>query len=78
MSYCYYPMNIGLDIVFFCTKRAALNYAKAHNLPKLSNGHWGIGRANDKIAAEVRKDFNERKLELEANKEVCHVNSISG
>ena len=68
MSYCYYPMNIGLDIVFFCSKRAALNYAKAHNIPKLSNGRWGIVRANDKIAAEVRKDFNERKRELE-NKE---------
>lgn len=68
MSYCYYPMNIGLDIVFFCSKRAALNYAKAHNIPKLSNGRWGIVRANDKIAAEVRNDFNERKRELE-NKE---------
>lgn len=69
MSYCYFPSNIGLNVVFFCSKRSALNYAKAHNIPKLSNGRLGIVRANCKIAAEVRKDFNERKLELENNKE---------
>ncbi len=72
MSYCYFPSNIGLNIVFFCSKRAALNYAKAHSISKLSNGRFGIVRANCKIAAEVRKDFNERKLELENNKEVSN------
>lgn len=67
MSYCYFPNNIGLNIVFFCSKQAALNYAKAHNIQKLSNGHFGIVRVNDQIATKIRKDFNERKLET--NKE---------
>lgn len=70
MSYCYFPNNIGLGMVFFCSKRAALNYAKTHNIQKLSNGRFGIVITNDIIASEVRKDFNERKLELENNKEV--------
>lgn len=69
MSYCYFPNNIGLDIVFFGSKRAALNYAKAHNIPKLSNGRFGIVRSNVKIAAKVWEDLNMCKLESENNKE---------
>ena len=58
MRYVYTVNNIGLDnIVYFASKRAALNYAKRHNIHKLSNGHWGIVRVLSYIAANVREDY---------------------
>jgi len=58
MSYVYTVNGIGLKIVFFASKRAALNYAHAHNLPKLRNGHYGIVRARTSIATLVREEFD--------------------
>lgn len=65
MQYVYSINSIGLDIVFFANKRAALNYAKAHNIRKLSNGHWGIFRLSIENAICLRKEFAERKAEAE-------------
>lgn len=65
MRYVYTVNGIGLNIIFFASKRAALNYAKAHNIQKLQNGRWGIVRTNERIASAVRNDFMERKLERE-------------
>lgn len=58
MRYVYSVNSIGLNIVFFASKKAALNYANKHNIPKLSNGKWGIIRTTVTAAVEVREDFN--------------------
>lgn len=61
MRYAYTVNSIGLNnIVFFASKHAALNYAKAHDIRKLQNGRWGIVRVWAKIASAVREDFIER------------------
>ena len=61
MRYVYTVNGIGLDIVFFASKRATLNYARAHNIRKLQNGKWGIVRVWNQTADAVRNDFMERK-----------------
>lgn len=59
MRYVYTVNNIGFEnIVYFASKRAALNYAKRHNIHKLSNGHYGIFRVLSSIAFEVREDYH--------------------
>ena len=66
MRYVYSINSIGLDIVFFASKRAALNYAKTHNIRKLSNGHWVIFRLSIENAIRLREEFAERKAEADS------------
>jgi hypothetical protein len=66
MRYVYTVNSIGLDkIVFFASKRAALNYAKRHNIRKLSNGHYGIFRVLCYIAADMREDYRKLKERID-------------
>lgn len=60
-TYVYTINSIGIDVVYFASKRAALNYAIKHNI-KCSDGKIRIHRVNPVIAYLVRKDFNECKL----------------
>lgn len=62
MHYVYTVNNIGLEnIVYFASKRAALNYAKSHNIRKLSNDYYGIFRVLSSIAFDVREDYRKLK-----------------
>jgi len=60
MSYVYTINSIGLDIVYFASKRAAYKYAVKHGI-KMSNGKIKIIRCRQDIAVAVRNDFNETK-----------------
>lgn len=72
MRYVYTVNNIGLyNIVYFASKRAALNYAKRHNIRKISNGHYGIFRVLSSIAFEVREDYRKYKENLYKQNEGC-------
>lgn len=73
MRYVYTVNNIGFEnIVYFASKRAALNYAKRHNIRKLSNdGHWGIICVLSSIAANVREDYRKHKENLDKQNEDC-------
>lgn len=68
MKYVYTINSIGLNIVYFASKKSALNYAKAHNIRKLRNDKWGIIRISEKSALEIRNDFNARLFEINSSK----------
>ena len=60
-TYVYSINSIGLDIVFFASRRSAFNYAEKHNI-RMTDGSIKIHRVNSKIAQAVREDFNEYKI----------------
>ena len=77
MRYVYTVNNIGLEnIVYFASKRAALNYAKRHNIRKLSNGHWGIVRTLSCIAVDVREDYRKLKEHLDKQNRDCLMEEV--
>lgn len=61
-TYVYTVNSIGLNIVYFASKRAALNYAIKHNI-KCADGKIRLVRCRPDIAQSVRDDFNFHKKE---------------
>ena len=57
-TYVYTINSIGLNIVYFASKRAALNYAIKHNI-KCADGKIRLVRCRPDIAQSVREDFNQ-------------------
>lgn len=58
-TYVYTINSIGLNnIVYFASKRAALNYAIKHNI-KCADGKIRLVRCRPDIAKLVREDFNQ-------------------
>jgi hypothetical protein len=77
MRYVYTVNNIGLEnTVYFASKRAALNYAKRHNIRKLNNGHWGIVRTLSCIAVDVREDYRKLKERLDKQNRDCLMEEV--
>lgn len=62
MAYVYTVNSIGLNIVYFASKRAALCYAVRHNI-RCSDGKIRLVRCRSDIAQSVREDFNQIKME---------------
>ena len=60
-TYVYTVNSIGLNIVYFASKRAALNYAIKHDI-KCADGKIRLVRCRPDIAQGVREDFNQAKL----------------
>ena len=60
MPYVYSLNSIGLNIVYFASKRYALNYAIKHNI-RCEDGKIRIIRCRSDIAQYVRDDFNQHK-----------------
>jgi len=61
-SYVYSINSMGLDnLVFFASKRAALNYAKNHDFCPKINGRYIIFKANYKISKRVRDEWQAHK-----------------
>lgn len=60
MSYVFSINSIGLNIVYFASKRAALCYAIKHNI-RCSDGKIRLIRCKPDIAQSVRNDFNSAK-----------------
>lgn len=58
MTYVYTVNSIGLNIVYFASKRAALNYAIKHGI-KCADGKIRLVRCRPDIAKLVREDFNQ-------------------
>ena len=58
MAYVYTINSIGLNIVYFASKRAALNYAIKHDI-KCADGKIRLVRCRPDIAQSVREDFNQ-------------------
>lgn len=63
MTYVYTINSIGLNIVYFASKRAALNYAIKHNI-KCADGKIRLVRCRPDIAQSVREDFNQSKRDI--------------
>jgi hypothetical protein len=61
-TYVYTVNSIGLNIVYFASKRAALNYAIKHDV-KCADGKIRLVRCRPDIAQSVREDFNFHKKE---------------
>ena len=59
-TYVYTINSIGLDIVYFASKKSALNYAIKHNI-KCADGKIRFIRCRPDIAQFVREDFNQSK-----------------
>lgn len=57
-TYVYTVNSIGLNIVYFASKCAALNYAIKHNI-KCADGKIRLVRCRPNIAQSVREDFNQ-------------------
>lgn len=60
MRYVYTINSIGLNIVYFASRRAAYKYAERHNI-RMADGKIRIVRCRSEIAQLVREDFNELK-----------------
>lgn len=60
MSYVYSINSIGLNIAYFASKRAALNYAVKHSI-QCADGKIRLVRCRSDIAQSVRDDFNQIK-----------------
>lgn len=56
MAYVYTVNSIGLNIVYFASKRSAMNYAIKHNI-KCADGKIRIVRCRPDIAQQVRDEF---------------------
>lgn len=70
MSKVYTINGIGLNnIVYFGSKKAALNYAAKHNLPKLSNGYWGLIKESNNMAYLFREDCRKLKARIDKQEE---------
>lgn len=66
MSSVYTINGIGLNnIIYFGSKKAALNYAAKHNLPKLPNGYWGLIKESSNMAYLYREDCRKQKERLD-------------
>ena len=61
-TYVYTINSIGLNIVYFASKRAALNYAIKHDI-KCADGKIRLVRCRSDIAQSVREDFNQANME---------------
>ena len=59
-TYVYTINSIGLNIVYFASKHAALNYAIKHDI-KCADGKIRLVRCRPDIAQSVREDFNSSK-----------------
>ena len=57
-TYVYTINSIGFNIVYFASKRAALNYAIKHDI-KCADGKIRLIRCRPDIAKLVREDFNQ-------------------
>lgn len=55
MAYVYTVNSIGLNIVYFASKRAALNYAIKHNI-RCADGKIRLVRCRPDIAQHVRDE----------------------
>lgn len=62
MAYVYTVNSIGPNIVYFASKRAALNYAIKHNI-RCSDGKIRFVRCRPDIAYSVRHDFSQINME---------------
>lgn len=65
MSYVYSINSIGLNIVYFASKRAALNYAIKHSI-QCADGKIRLVRCKSDIAQYVRDDFSQLRTIREA------------
>jgi len=61
-TYVYTVNSIGLNIVYFASKKSALNYAIKHNI-KCADGKIRLVRCRPDIAQSIREDFNFHKKE---------------
>lgn len=61
-TYVYTINSIGLNIIYFASKRAALNYAIKYNI-KCADGKIRLVRCRSDIAKLVREDFNQVNME---------------
>ena len=57
-TYIYTINSIGLNIVYFASRRAALNYAIKHDI-KCADRKIRLVRCRPDIAKLVREDFNQ-------------------
>lgn len=60
-TYVYNINSIGLNIVYFASKRAALNYAIKHGI-KCADRKIRLVRCRPDIAQLVREDFNQTNM----------------
>ena len=62
-TYVYTINSIGINnIVYFASKKSALNYAIKHNI-KCADGKIRLVRCRPDIAQGVREDFNQVNME---------------
>lgn len=77
MSYVYSINSIGLNIVYFASKRAALNYAVKHSI-QCADGKIRLVRCRSDIAQSVRDDFNQiKRMTNETYDEIARVTNAA-